>query len=135
MKKKQAENNTQQVDDYMSKLEHPFRAEMEAVRQIIMNANPGIAEHIKWGAPSFFFRGGIDKGGMATFNHRAQNHVHLVFHNGIILNDDTGLLEGDYKDRRMAYFYDMNDVNIKKSELERLVNKWVEPINKNSVNI
>lgn len=58
----------------------------------------------------------------------------MVFPNRIISNNSSGLLEGDYKDRRMAYFYDMNDINLKKKNLAALVNKWVELMTKNSVN-
>jgi hypothetical protein len=90
MKIKKSSNNTDEVNEFMNRLHHPFKAEMEAVRAIITNANKKIAEHIKWGAPSFFCEGDMDKGGMATFNPRAKKCVHVVFHNGAILNDNTG---------------------------------------------
>lgn len=128
MKNKLPENKSDEVNEWMLKLEHPFKTEMEAVRKIVMNANSAIAERIKWAAPSFFCIAGLDKTGMATFNHRQQKYVHLVFHNGIILNDRSGLLQGDYKDRRMAYFYSMEDIESKKKELVRAVNAWVEII-------
>jgi hypothetical protein len=131
-KKPQDLNQTDKVNEYMAALDRPLKAEMEAVRAIIMNANANIGEHIKWNAPSFFVRGGLDKGGMATFNPRAKDHVHLVFHNAAVLNDDSGILEGDYVDRRMIYFRDMKDVKAKKAALERIVNLWVEFINKRS---
>ena len=36
----------QSVDTFMAALDHPLRAEIEAVRAIILEANHGITEHI-----------------------------------------------------------------------------------------
>ncbi len=41
------------VAEYMQNLEHPLKAEIEALRQIIKAANPAISERIKWNAPSY----------------------------------------------------------------------------------
>ena len=77
--------------------------------------------------PSYYYNG-LD---MAAFNPRASEYVHIVFvfPKGLI-NDAGGLLEGDYKDRRMAYFYNMEDVRSKKAALEKVINDWVELIDK-----
>ena len=120
-------DNSQAVDEYMTKLEHPHKAEMEAIRAIILNAHPQITEGIKWNSPSFYY-----KGDMVVFAPHVQTRVHLVFPNGIIIKDDTGLLEGDYIDRRMTYFYNMNDVNAKKASLEKVVQGWVKVMDQDS---
>lgn len=70
-------NNTSQVDDYMQKLDHPLKAEVEVVRKAIKAAHPDITEQIKWNAPSFSYKGEY----MVTFNLRATDRIHLVFHN------------------------------------------------------
>ena len=67
-------NKTDEVNEYMKSLQHPLKAEIEAVRNIIKNANSKIGERIKWNAPSFFY---IDD--MAAFNPRAQNYVQIIF--------------------------------------------------------
>lgn len=113
-------NDSPKVDAYMRALEHPLKPEMEAVRAIILSAHPGITEGIKWNAPSFYY-----KGDMVVFNPRAQEYVHLVFPNGIVIGDESGLLEGDYIDRRMAYFRSMDEVNAKKAALESAIRGWV----------
>jgi hypothetical protein len=94
---------------------------VQAVRDIIKGVRPGITEQIKWKAPSFSY-----KGYMVTFNLWARQHVHLVFHNGAILSNDSGLLEGDYPDRRMMYFSSMEDVEAKRPALESLLREWVK---------
>ena len=108
------------VDAYMDQLDHPFKAEVQAVREIILGVNKGITEQVKWNAPSFSY-----KGYLATFNLHARQHVHLIFHNGAILNDTSGLLQGDYIDRRMVYFTSMEDVVAKKGKLVKAVRAWV----------
>jgi hypothetical protein len=44
-----------------------------------------------------------------------------VFHHPRIAEIGSDLLEGDYPDRRMAYFGDLDDVRAKEAELRRVV--------------
>lgn len=120
MAKSKVLNDTPQVDAYMRDLEHPLKAEMEAVRSIILGAHPGITEGIKWNSPSFYY-----KGDMVVFHTRSPEHLLLVFPNGIVIGDESGLLEGDYVDRRMAYFRSMDDVRAKQAALENAIRGWV----------
>lgn len=108
----------------MNKLEHPLKAEIEAVRTIIKAANTKISERIKWNAPSYYY-----KEDLVTFNLRATKHVHLVFHHAAIININEQLLEGNYKDRRMVYLHNMDEVNGTKRTLEKIINELVEAIN------
>jgi hypothetical protein len=119
-KPQQPVNKTEEVDAFMGKLDHPVKAEVQALRDIIKNVSGDITEQIKWAAPSFSY-----KGYLATFNLWAKQHVHLVFHNGAILSNESGLLQGDYPDRRMAYFTSMADVEAKRKALEDAVSEWV----------
>ncbi|MGB7815828.1 MAG: hypothetical protein WBL28_05710 [Methylotenera sp.] len=43
------------VHDFMANLAHPLKAEIEAVRSIILAADANISECVKWNAPSFYF--------------------------------------------------------------------------------
>ena len=112
---------TEKVNAFMEKLDNPLKAEMEMVREIILNANEKITEDIKWGAPSFAYRDN-----MCTFNPRAKKFVNLTFHKGALINDDTGLLEGEQKEARVARFYNSEDVEEKKTKLTKVVNAWVD---------
>jgi len=114
-------NKREEVDAFMEKLDHPFKAEVEAVRRIIKKVNGGITEEVKWKAPSFSY-----KGYLVTFNLWEKKRVHLVFHNGAILKNEDGLLEGHYSDRRMMYFSDMKDVKKKKAALESFIEEWIK---------
>lgn len=108
--------DTEQVTAYMQVLEHPLKAEIEALRSIIKETDVRISERIKWKAPSYYC-----KEDFLTFNHRMQDKVHLIFHNDAIPKVSSAILEGDYKDRRMVYFKDMNEIFAKKSEFQRII--------------
>ena len=113
------------VKDYMDKLEHPLKAEIEAVRTIIQNASSKIAERIKWNAPSYYY-----KEDLVTFNLRATKHVHLVFHHAAIVDIRSNLLEGDYKDRRMMYLGNMPEVQANAKALTTIIIELVQAIDK-----
>jgi hypothetical protein len=120
-KKSKVLDDTPKVNGYMERLEHPFKAEVEAVRRIILGVDDRITEGVKWNAPCFYYKGDI-----TVFNLHTREHIHLVFPSGEKIPDTTGLLEGDYPDgRRMAYFKDMDDVNAKKAALETVVRAWI----------
>lgn len=118
-------NKTEEVDAFMEKLDHPFKAEVEAIRKIIKKVNKGITEQVKWKAPSFSY-----KAYLVTFNLWEKKRVHLVFHNGAISKNEDGLLEGNYPDRRMMYFSDMKDVKQKKTALESFIKDWIKLMDK-----
>jgi hypothetical protein len=118
-------NKSADVDAFMDALEHPFKAEVQVVREIIKNVHPAITEQVKWNAPSFSY-----KGYMVTFNLWAKQHVHLVFHNGAILSNEHGVLEGTYPDRRMMYFADREAVTAKKAVLESIIQEWITLMDK-----
>lgn len=114
------ENNTEAVNDYMTLLDHPLKAEIEAVRAII-KSNSKISERVKWNAPSFFY-----KDDLATLHVKAKQHVHLIFHHPAIVKIKSALLEGDYKDRRMMYFENIKEIKARKKELQRIILELVD---------
>jgi uncharacterized protein YdhG (YjbR/CyaY superfamily) len=105
------------VDAFLEGLDHPLKREVQELRAIIMRAADDITEQIKWAAPSFSHKGTY----LVTFNLRSARHVHLVFHHPMIAKVNSSLLEGEYKDRRMAYFANMGEVTGKKPELLRVL--------------
>ena len=115
-------NNVAKVDEQLSNLDHPFKDEVELVRGIIKGVNEEIDEEWKWNAPSFSYKGEY----LVTFNLWEKKRVHLVFHNPEIVNIESGLLEGDYPTRRMAYFADTADIEAKRPDLERILGELVE---------
>lgn len=118
--------DAEKVADYMQRLNHPLKAEIEAVRVIIKQANTKLSKRIKWNAPSYYY-----KQDLVTFHLRATRHVHLVFHHIAIVPIQSPLLPGNYKDRRMMYLCNMEEVNTHKTTLQNIMNRLVEMINNN----
>ena len=115
-------SRTDKVDEFLENLSHPLKAEIEAVRSIIKGVNKDINEEIKWRAPSFNYKGEY----LVTFNLWEEERIHLVFHNPQISKVKSKLLEGEYKERRMAYFADMKDVKAKRSLLEKALKDLIK---------
>ena len=102
--------------EFMEQLVHPLKAEMELLRQTILGADKRISERVKWNAPSYYYNTDI-----VTFNPRALQHVHLVFHHAQIEQVLSPLLEGTMKGRRMMYFGSIASVKAARREISRIV--------------
>lgn len=119
-------NNTK-VNAFMEALDHPLKAEMEAVRKIITKASSELSEDIKWGGPSFYY-----KEDMATFNPRIKNYVAVIFHKGSLIPEASNLFEEATKGKIYAKFYNMDEVKAKKKDLEHMVKSWVNIMNQSA---
>ncbi|MGB2833021.1 MAG: DUF1801 domain-containing protein [Methylotenera sp.] len=120
------------VHDFMANLAHPLKAEIEAVRAIILAADANITECIKWNAPSFYF-----KDDFATFKLRPAETIQVVLHTGakvkteanvLKINDPAGLLKWASKDRCVATFSDMKDIETKKEAFTAIITQWIKQI-------
>jgi hypothetical protein len=128
-----ASSDTRAVDDYMRELDHPLKAEIEAVRRIILGSHPRIGEGIKWNSPSFR----VDDY-FATINLHSKTVVRVILHKGAKVKDNTTaepqlsdpkkLLEWPARDRAVVKFFDMADITAKRAAFEKIVNQWVEQL-------
>lgn len=114
-------NKDASVDKWFTELEHPLKQEMQAVREIVLSADDRMTETVKWGGPTFMY-----KGNMATINPRAKRFVNLFFQTGSVIKDRHGVLEGDAAQVRTIKFADMDDTKAKKSALEAVVKGWIK---------
>jgi hypothetical protein len=131
-------SETDKVNAYMRDLKHPLADVVEALRQLILDTDPEIGEEVKWNAPTFFYSGEMRpfdpkeyKRHLIVFNLYQKNCIRLVFPSGAKINDTSGLLTGDYADgRRLALFYSMEDVAVKKAAMQDAIRKWLELLDK-----
>ena len=121
------------VETFLASLDHPLKPEILALRQIILGADPSIAEGIKWNVPSFrtseYF---------ATMHLRAKDGVQVIMHlgaktrdtatSGIAIADPESLLEWLAKDRASAKFRDMKDIDAKRSAFASLIREWIKQV-------
>jgi hypothetical protein len=124
---------TANVETFLASLDHPFKQEILALRQIILGVDPGIAEGIKWNAPSFrtseYF---------ATFHLRAKDGVQVILHlgaktrdrstSGVAIADPESLLEWLAKDRASAKFRDLKDIDARRSAFAKVIRQWIEHV-------
>ncbi len=113
-------NRNPEVDAYLKKKGHPLTAEINRVREIILDSHPDITETIKWSSPTFIY-----KGNLASYFMNAKKHVSLMFHKGATIADDSGILQGDAKEGRTAKFGSMQEIEDRKKDLEAVVLEWV----------
>jgi hypothetical protein len=124
------------VTAYMQQCNHPMLDVIEALRVIIINAHPLIEEAIAWNAPTYFYTGNMGaflpkehKNYIIGFVLNQQHCVRLIFLTGAHLQNDAGLLEGDFKDtRKLISFYNMQDVETKKNVLQQLILEWISKV-------
>jgi uncharacterized protein YdhG (YjbR/CyaY superfamily) len=119
----------EQVDEFIDKIDHPFKAEVQMIREIIKSVNRDITEQIKWNAPSFSYKGES----LVTFNLWEKKRIHLVFHNPMISKVKSKLLEGEYNHRRMAYFSDRSDIQAKRKALEKTLKALIKLQNSSEI--
>jgi uncharacterized protein YdhG (YjbR/CyaY superfamily) len=118
-------SDPEQVEQYLSTLEHPMKAELEALRAIILGANAKISERIKWNAPSYYYQEDIVTFGPPA---RKPDEILLVFHHPAVVKISSDLLQGDYKDRRLAIFKSMAEVVANREEVARIINGIIAEI-------
>jgi len=127
----------QQVTEHIQKLDPALRDVVEIIRKIILATDKEIGQRIKWNNPSFYYTGKMKpfdpkeyKSDIAVFNLH-KNRIMLVFPSGAKVNDNSGLLEGDYKDgRRTVIFKDLKDVKSKEKAVQNVIKEWIRLIDK-----
>lgn len=118
------------VEQFMQTLDHPLKAEIDALRMLVKSANASLTEQIKWNAPSF----GVDGDDRITFKLHPPKHLQLIFHRGAKVKDSTGFSFADESglmtwaaaDRGIVTIRDMADLEAKRSALSTLVTRWVD---------
>lgn len=117
------------VDDYLAALDHPRKREIEALRAIVLRADPRVREEVKWNAPSFFIEEHF-----ATFKLRPGDTLQVVLHTGakgkpsagtIEIDDPAKLVKWVAKDRGVATFGDMQDIASKEAVFVAILEQWI----------
>lgn len=130
-------SDREQVTEHIQKLDPEIRKDIELIRQIILSTDKEIGERIKWNNPSFYYTGEMKPFDPKEYKREIivlnlyKSRIMLVFPSGAKINDKSGLMEGDYKDgRRLIIFKDMDDILLKKNELQQMIRKWLSLIEK-----
>lgn len=92
---------------------------MAALRDAILKTDPAITEDVKWGGPSFYYKGDI-----ATFSLRLKDTVTLIFHDAAGLPAGT-VLEEAPKGKAYAKFKNIAEIKAKTKELQEIIRQWI----------
>lgn len=120
------------IDEILADQTPEKLSQINALRQIIMQAETSLEENVKWNAPNYIYRG-EDR---ITFNlMNKQDIVKVILHMGAtmkenktgepILKDDEGIVEWNSDIRGTINFVDMDDINESKERLKRVIRSWL----------
>ena len=121
-----ATDTTAAVDEFMSSLEHPQKAVVEAIRSLMPSVDDSVREGVRWNAPSYrtheYF---------ATTNLRSRMGVGVILHfgakvrplpaSGVRIDDPAGLLRWLGPDRANVDFKDLPDFERKRQALQAVL--------------
>jgi hypothetical protein len=129
---KQKANLNSEVTDFLDEQKHPFRKEIEQLRNCILSANTALTENIKWNGPNYCF----DNEDRITMRIQPPTkQVQLIFHRGAVkktqpkdklIQTKSKLLVWKENDRAIATFKNMKDIEIAEMDLIEIVKKWID---------
>lgn len=125
------ESSGQEVIEFLDKLEHPLKREIEEIRKIILNSNKRLTEHIKWNAPSFC----IENEDRVTMKLYPEKNIQLIFHRGAkvkaqpkekLISGHSSFLKWPANDRAVATFANMDEIKLNEKVLSGIINEWIK---------
>ena len=110
-----------------------FKQEILAIREIILGADPGITEEIKWNAPSF-----RTTEHFTTMNLRAKDGMQVILHFGAKKRDRSSpraaiadpelVIEWLADDRATAMFRDLEEIQARRSAFVNVIRQWIQHV-------
>lgn len=120
----------EEVTLFLGQLDHPLRQEIEALREIILQADERLAENIKWNGPNYSIRG-EDR---ITMRILPPKQIQLIFHRGAkvkeqpkqqLIEDEAGILVWKGNDRAIASFVSLASISEVQNALIKIVQDWL----------
>lgn len=111
---------SKEVDAWFNRRKPPAEKAMQRVRDVILETDPRITEHVKYGSVQFGF-----DGDMATYVKHGDKTVSLMFNRGARIKGRFPHLEGTHPSGRWIYFKDDQEVDARSKELTQIVKAWI----------
>ena len=113
---------------FLAALDHPLKADIEAVRKLILATDPAITDGVKWNSLSFRHTDWF-----ATVNLRSKDVIQLVMHTGakaknnskLKIPDENGLLVWLAKDRALATLGAGKALKTNAKAFEAIIKAWI----------
>ncbi len=129
---KQKINLNSEVTALLDELKHPFRKEIEELRNCILLADKNLTENIKWNGPNYCF----DNEDRITMRvQQPTKQVQLIFHRGAkkqeqpkdkLISNKSKMLVWKENDRAIVTFKSPQEIENGKAELTTIVNEWIK---------
>ncbi len=129
---KQKTSLNSEVTDLLDEQKHPFRKEIEQLRNCILSANPDLTENIKWNGPNYCF---ANEDRITMRIQPPTKQAQLIFHRGAkkqtqpkdkLISNKSKMLVWKENDRAIVTFKSLQDIENEKSELTKIINEWIE---------
>jgi uncharacterized protein YdhG (YjbR/CyaY superfamily) len=125
-------NKSGEVTEFLNELNnHPFRKEIEELRDSILASNKDLTENIKWNAPNYCFQ---DEDRITMRIQPMTTKVQLIFHRGAkkqeqpkdkLIESKGKMLVWKENDRAIITFKNSQEIENGKAELEEIINEWI----------
>lgn len=116
------------VEAFIAALDHPLKADIDALRELILSTDARIGEAVKWNAPSFHAGEHF-----ATMRLNGREPLQLILHLGPkksalppgTIADPTGLLRWLGPDRACVNFAMPGEVQARGDALRAILRQWI----------
>lgn len=117
------------ADDFMAVLNHPLKADIEAIRAVILAVSPEISDGVKWNSLSF-----RTTEWFATVNLKSTDKIQLVLHLGAkagkavavdAIDDPKGLLKWLGKDRALLTIGPGKAIKSGRAAIAAVLSSWI----------
>ena len=125
-------NLNSEVTDFLDEQKHPFRKEIEQLRNCILSSNTALTENIKWNGPNYCF----DNEDRITMRIQPPTkQAQLIFHRGAkkqiqpkdkLISNKSKMLVWKENDRAIVTFKSLQDIENGKAELTDIVTEWIQ---------
>lgn len=119
------------VTDFLDGQNHPFRKEIEELRECILSSNKNLTENIKWNAPNYCFE---NEDRITMRIQPITTQIQLIFHRGAkkqeqpkdkLIANNSKMLVWKENDRAIITFKNKQDIENGKVELKNIINEWI----------
>ena len=125
-------NINSEVTDFLNELNHPFRKEIELLRNVVLSPDTNLTENIKWNGPNYCF----DNEDRITMRIQptTSKQIQLIFHRGAkkheqptdkMIASKSKMLVWKENDRAIASFKNRQDIDNAKAELTEIIKQWI----------
>ena len=130
-------NINSEVTDFLDGLNHPFKKEIEILRNVVLSADNNLTENIKWNGPNYC----VDNEDRITMRIQptTSKQIQLIFHRGAkkqeqptdkMIASKSEMLIWKENDRAIASFKNMQEIDNAKAELTQIIKQWISATNK-----